>query len=548
MLTENFLNKIENIRVFQTPERTKISEIINDFRAGKIFIPEYQRAFVWDNTVQSRFIESIFMDIPVPPIFLLEKYNEETFETTYEVIDGVQRLSTLLNFANDNLKLSTGLKLPDLERTTFSKLPPPVTRKFLTDRSINVFKIGKNTNPEIQFEIFERLNRGSVSLSHQELRNCMYHGEFNNFLLKLNKKEDYRYLLSSFKQFKEIVHGEQSKNRMLDVEMILRFFTTYESYIQTNKYVSPTKEQLNFYMRSRQNKLDNKEDNYSVSIENLEELFDKSCKLVKKVFSNKPFRRFKVEKEMDFNSFNKSIFDIQMLGFVDFNMDQINPLSDVIYNEFLNLSSFNDVFIDSTSKSTDSKINERMEIWKKTLSDIISNPEYYKNNLSKKIERFTHKNECLSCNSQIKSIDEAYFNMSENRLYHRNCYQKYKNKSSSNMKVRKDNIKFKWFNVLYDLNPAETLNLIVNDVVNEIIYDQFLLDKLFTFDFIGTIEELRERSFNNPEKMRAYKPFEVLSDDNRKIYLETSLDRDYCIKSVQDLLSCLGMIDKFLLL
>lgn len=548
MLTENFLNKIENIRVFQTPERTKISEIINDFRAGKIFIPEYQRAFVWDNTVQSRFIESIFMDIPVPPIFLLEKYNEETFETTYEVIDGVQRLSTLLNFANDNLKLSTGLKLPDLERTTFSKLPPPVTRKFLTDRSINVFKIGKNTNPEIQFEIFERLNRGSVSLSHQELRNCMYHGEFNNFLLKLNKKEDYRYLLSSFKQFKEIVHGEQSKNRMLDVEMILRFFTTYESYIQTNKYVSPTKEQLNFYMRSRQNKLDNKEDNYSVSIENLEELFNKSCRLVKKVFDNKSFRRFKVEKEMDFNSFNKSIFDVQMLGFTDYNIDQINPLTDVIYNEFLNLSSFNDVFIDSTSKSTDSKINERIDIWKKTLSDIVSNPEPYKNKLSKKVERFAHKNECFVCNSQIKSIDESYFNISDNKLYHRNCYQKYKSKSSSNIKVRKDNIKFKWFNVLYDLNPAETLNLIVNDVVNEIIYDKFLLDKLFTFDFIGTIEELRERSFNNPEKMRAYKPFEVLSDDHRKIYLETSLDRDYCIKSVQDLLSCLGMIDKFLLL
>lgn len=185
MSIENLLKQIKNAKVYKSSTNRKIKDLLADFDCGNITIPEYQRSFVWDISIQSRFIESILMEIPIPAIFLLEKYNEETGEQTYEVIDGVQRLSTLDSFSRDKLRLSTGLKLSDLERKSFSILPTPITNLFL-NKEISIITIEKNTDPEIQFEIFERLNRGSVSLTHQELRNCMYHGEFNSFLVGLS--------------------------------------------------------------------------------------------------------------------------------------------------------------------------------------------------------------------------------------------------------------------------------------------------------------------------------------------------------------------------
>lgn len=440
MSIENLLKQIKNAKVYKRPANRKIKDLLSDFNDGNIVIPEYQRSFVWDVSIQSRFIESIFMEIPIPAIFLLEKYNEETGEETYEVIDGVQRLSTLDSFARDKLKLSTNLKLSDLERTSFSRLPTPITNLFL-NKEISIITIEKNTDPEIQFEIFERLNRGSVSLTHQELRNCMYHGEFNSFLVNLSKMEDYRELLSIFPIFKTVEPGKPDKSRMLDIEMVLRFFALFETFAETGRFVSPRKEQLNFYMKVKKEKEKGLEDNiydggYLKANEELQDVFKKVCKMVKLTFKDNHYKRFTVNKaQAKFVSFNKAVFDVQMLGFSDYSVEEISDKTDIIYNEFIELCCFNTEFVDSIDKSTDDKINVRVEIWKKLLSNIVINTDYYRSKLDKKAMAFNYNPECSCCNKKIKDIDESYFDLDSNTIQHIVCYVEKNNLKISSKRI-----------------------------------------------------------------------------------------------------------------
>jgi hypothetical protein len=250
-----FLTQLGKTTVVQDTKLKSVKELIIDFQNERIHIPPYQRTFVWDNEKQCRFIESLFMNIPIPPIFLLSKNQKNPEKPSFEVIDGVQRLTTLVNFHNGLLKLRGLLSLPDLNQATFANLPQNV-QDFFLDRELYTVTIHKETHPEIQFEVFARLNQGSVSLNDQELRNCIFHGEFNDFLNHLSRNPQYRALLSPFGKFKPVLEGRTDRNRMLDVELILRFFALYELYGFTNpsEFLSAHSDTLNLYMRIRTGK------------------------------------------------------------------------------------------------------------------------------------------------------------------------------------------------------------------------------------------------------------------------------------------------------
>jgi len=130
MSIDNLIQQIKEAKVSQRQTNVKVGHLVNDFQDGHIVIPEYQRQFVWDVSIQSRFIESIFMAIPIPAIFLLEKTDEQGM-TESEVIDGVQRLSTLASFINNKLRLSKGLKLSGLEGQKFESLDGAIKKQFL---------------------------------------------------------------------------------------------------------------------------------------------------------------------------------------------------------------------------------------------------------------------------------------------------------------------------------------------------------------------------------------------------------------------------------
>jgi len=269
-------------------------------------------------------------------------------------------------------------------------------------------------------------------LTHQELRNCMYHGEFNSFLNRVSAENlDYRILLSEFSNFKPVEKGKPDKSRMQDIEMVLRFFYLLESNFEFSRFGYPTKEQLNSYMRAKKEQEKHREDSsdvYTKSNEELEAAFNKVCHMVRLTFKGNHFKKFSLSKNKTKFSvaFNKAFFDIQMLGFVDYEVTDISGLTDVIYNEFIELCYFNAVMMDNTNE----KISERINTWKWLLFDILTDDKlYYINKLNGKVDCFNYNPICLSCSEKVEELHEGYFDVENNAFYHAACYIKDNNAS-----------------------------------------------------------------------------------------------------------------------
>lgn len=420
-IDNDFLKKIREIQVVKSSMSRTIKDLLSEFQSGKIRIPEYQRSFVWERDKQCRFIESIFLQVPVPPIFLLERYDqmdEDGMEKmVYEVIDGVQRLTTLANFDSGRLTLSALERLQDLNQAKISQLPLPV-QEFFLGRSLDVICIQSGTNPEVQFEVFGRLNQGAVALNAQELRNCMFHGYFNDFLIELSRDITYRDLLKFFPKFKSPAEGKPDKNRMQDVEMILRFFTLIEFYEEElNKYPEPRTETLNEYMRNQVKKTEIDQE----YLENLRNCFVDTLKLVQIVFSPDHFRSFvkKADKSYFTKNLNQAVFDVQMLGFLDIELDLVSQHKEVIKETFIDLCCYDRDFNDAISRSTNTKVSERVSIWKHRIVDIFSNSNLYYEKLNLKKKFFTDNIVCALSGMTISSFEQG--DIYEGKLCHRSC-------------------------------------------------------------------------------------------------------------------------------
>ena len=143
--------------------------------------PEYQRQFRWDKERQSSLIESIFLGIPIPSLFMATNA-----DGTWELIDGVQRVSTILCFAGTDeerekigtpnlseLTLEQLKKLTEFNGKSFTKLPIDIQTKFRLS-NIKVTTLSDKSDKQVRFDLFERLNRGGVTLTDQEIRSCVY--------------------------------------------------------------------------------------------------------------------------------------------------------------------------------------------------------------------------------------------------------------------------------------------------------------------------------------------------------------------------------------
>ena len=177
-----------------------VKELISMVREGLIDIaPDYQRQFRWDAERQSSLIESLYLGIPVPALFMATNA-----DGTWELIDGVQRISSILCFAGSkedlsliNAKNVTRLKLKGLSKLSlfndkyFSDLPVDLQTKFMLT-SIKITTLSDKSDRNVRFDLFERLNRGGIILSDQEIRSCVYRGGFNDFIKELALDENFR--------------------------------------------------------------------------------------------------------------------------------------------------------------------------------------------------------------------------------------------------------------------------------------------------------------------------------------------------------------------
>lgn len=196
-------------------------ELMNMFEDGDLFItPEYQRVFRWSNFQQTRFIESVLLGIPIPPIFVAEDSNGK-----WEVVDGLQRISTVFSFfglleklpEKNNSTLTQGEMVPELEGLTLDTLP--LKLKTTIKRSVCRVEIVRwDSVEDIRYELFNRLNTGASPLSDQEIRNCI----FRSYAVDLNKvlRE-----VASLPEFQELISpSETKKEQMFLEELTLRFF------------------------------------------------------------------------------------------------------------------------------------------------------------------------------------------------------------------------------------------------------------------------------------------------------------------------------------
>lgn len=190
--------------------------------------PEYQRQFRWEPDRESMFIESVFLGIPVPSLFAAANPN-----STWELIDGVQRLSTLIHYIADPKYLSRisrnaplrleGLeKLAEFNKLTYAELPDTVQRQFQL-KPLKVTLITDKSDMKVRFDLFERLNRGGVQLTAQEIRACLYRGPFNQFLKRLAAN-------LNFKRVVKVKTADQHNGTR--EELVLRFFAFLYSYKQ----------------------------------------------------------------------------------------------------------------------------------------------------------------------------------------------------------------------------------------------------------------------------------------------------------------------------
>lgn len=199
--------------------------------------PEYQRRLRWRNAQKSRLIESLLLNIPIPPVFLYE-----SDAARYEVMDGQQRLNAVREFVAGDFAL-TGLQvLKPLNGLRYSKCPPRIKRS-LDRSSLSAIVLLLESEPtnnnssltiaDIRRFIFDRLNTGGTKLNPQEIRNAIYPGEFNKSLVELSRFRAFTdtfdippYTESDPNDYYE--NPLRQKNNlyttMADCQLVLRFF------------------------------------------------------------------------------------------------------------------------------------------------------------------------------------------------------------------------------------------------------------------------------------------------------------------------------------
>jgi uncharacterized protein with ParB-like and HNH nuclease domain len=264
-----------------------VDALVKRLNSEDVYIPPFQRDYIWTLRQASRFIESLLLGLPVPGIFLAREGDSQKLL----VIDGHQRLRTLQFFYNVDFKeKGKGFSLMGVQKQFEGKNYKTLSesdRIKLDDSIIHATVVKQEEPSEDQssiYHIFERLNTGGSLLQPQEIRSCIYYGEFNGLLNELNENEKWR-----------SIYGKPSV-RLKDRELILRFFALY---FGLNEYKRPMKNFLNSYMgKNRELKINSKEE--------LTTIFNNSIDIIYESMGNKSFRPVK--------AINAAVYDAVIVG------------------------------------------------------------------------------------------------------------------------------------------------------------------------------------------------------------------------------------------
>ncbi|KJQ77897.1 hypothetical protein TZ94_00482 [Streptococcus infantis] len=365
------------------------SDLIRMIKEGELILqPDYQRKFVWNQKTMSQFIESLLLSIPIPTIFLSENDDD-----TLEVIDGQQRLTTVFTFFKsilneDDLKnvkkgneylnymepleLSGLSTLSDFNKKTFAELDDRIQRKF-KNVSLPIVIIQKDSSEDIKYDIFSRINQGSIKLNGQELLNVMYRGVF---LTKLNETCELdivdeifgkRVVLKKRYGYNEILLRAFVINEFIDES-----FTAIKKIEVRNPKLLDGKKERTYGGRLNTAIIEFLKE-YRNDVKKSEELEDfilKSIEKVNIVFGNDAFKRISSNELA--TSINKTVAETQLVILSRFSIDEVKQYKEKIKESFLEFLGKSDegLFVRGTNNT--SNVLKRYE-WGKFLNKLIRN-------------------------------------------------------------------------------------------------------------------------------------------------------------------------------
>lgn len=218
-----------DVRYFSTD--VPVETIVSRFREeqeeeGDIYIPDYQRNMKWSSEKKSYFVESCILRIPVPPVFFYE------VQGRLEVVDGSQRIRTLVEFLHGYFALEGLEKLDVLNGCNFKDLPPAISKRLL-NTSIRAFILEEGVDPTTRVEMFRRINTSSKPLTEAEIRKGAYRGPFLDLVLDCSERKTFKDLMPVPKSQKRGKTGfsdpkkDQASERQ---ELVARFFVYLEHY------------------------------------------------------------------------------------------------------------------------------------------------------------------------------------------------------------------------------------------------------------------------------------------------------------------------------
>jgi len=280
-----------------------IGELINLYKDGDIKLdPAFQRLFRWEDEQKTKLIESILIGIPIPEIFVAQKS-----DSTWHVVDGVQRLSTILQLAgalNDypDLQLGKCKYIPALDGQYWRDLPNDVQRAFRRSK-VNISIILTQNSDDAQYELFQRLNTGGSSLSPQEVRNCLMLMISEDFFNLINDLKDYP-------NFKECINlKEEDYEKEEHMELILRMLIGFKNQVNYQDYSSINKIVLSDFIDKETVRLI-RDNNYTM----FEDVFKRTFDKLKNCLGESSFKKYDQSTDRFKGPFNVSAYEMLTIG------------------------------------------------------------------------------------------------------------------------------------------------------------------------------------------------------------------------------------------
>jgi Protein of unknown function DUF262 len=216
------------------------NELLDMYVSDELIIhPDFQRLFRWPAEKSSQFIESLIIEMPIPPIYVVEEENGQ-----YELIDGLQRFSSYLHFRGvlrrkgedapaDPLVLEGCDVVRELNGFRYEDLPTPLQIR-LKRMSVATQVLRRESDRRLRYHMFKRLNTGGEPLSQQEVRNAtirLLGTEFNEFIQRMARDESFMLCMD--------IMTDDSKERMEREECVLRFFAFKNNFSRYVKLITP---------------------------------------------------------------------------------------------------------------------------------------------------------------------------------------------------------------------------------------------------------------------------------------------------------------------